>query len=133
MIMTRRRIGTSRKVEADVLAAAHELATALHRVGAMTEADMRDMDRLCLSPRPDYSSAEVKRIRAATRMSQPVFARLLGVDKSAVAQWERGAKRPSGPALRLLEVLDPQKPESPVVQVRQEMREAAAVSRPTPP
>jgi DNA-binding transcriptional regulator YiaG len=26
-------------------------------------------------------------------MSQPIFARLLGMDKSAVAQWERDAKR----------------------------------------
>ena len=48
-------------------------------------------------------------------MSRPVFARLLGVDKSAVAQWDRGAKRPSGPALRLL---DPGKRDSPIVQVR---------------
>jgi hypothetical protein len=47
--------------------------------------------------------------------------RLLGVEKSAVAQWERGAKRPSGPALRLLEVLDPEKPDSPVVQVRRSL------------
>ena len=79
---------------------------------------MRDMDRLRLPPRPEYTSGEVKRIRAATRTSQRVLARLLGVDKSAVAQWERGAKRPFGPALRLLEVLDPDRPESPVVQVR---------------
>jgi len=57
-------------------------------------------------------------------MSQPVFARLLGVDKSAVAQWERGAKRPSGPAARLLEVLDPEKGESPIVQVRRSMARA---------
>lgn len=108
----------ARAVEDDVLATAHGFAAALHRVGAMDGLSMRDMDRLCLPPRPDYSGPEVRRIRAATRMSQPVFARLLGVDKSAVAQWERGAKSPSGPALRLLEVLDPDKPDSPVVQVR---------------
>lgn len=55
-------------------------------------------------------------------MSQPVFARLLGVDKSAVAQWERGAKRPSGPAAQLLEVLVPERAEeSPVVRVRRTM------------
>ena len=59
-------------------------------------------------------------------MSQPVFARLLGVDKSAVAQWERGAKRPSGPVLRLLEVLDPTKPDSPIVAMRRGMVEDAA-------
>jgi putative transcriptional regulator len=113
-------------VEDEVLEAAHGLAAALHRVGAMNALDMRDMDRLCLPPRPEYGSAEVKRIRAATRMSQPVFARLLGVDKSAVAQWERGAKRRSGPVLRLLEVLDPEKPDSPIVPVRRGMEEGVA-------
>jgi putative transcriptional regulator len=116
----------TREVETDVLATAHGLAAALHRVGAMDEMSMREMDRLCLPPRPDYGGPDVRRIRAATRMSQPVFARLLGVEKSAVAQWERGAKRPSGPALRLLEVLDPDKPDSPVVQVRRGMVADAA-------
>ncbi len=114
------------EVEREVLATAHDLAAALHRVGAMDALDMRAMDRLCLPPRPEYGSAEVRRIRAATRMSQPVFARLLGVDKSAVAQWERGAKRPSGPVSRLLEVLDPKKPDNPIVQVRRAMAERAA-------
>lgn len=114
-----------RAVEDDVLATAQGLAAALHRVGVLDAVNMRDMDRLCLPPRPDYGGPEIKRIRAATRMSQPVFARLLGVDKSAVAQWERGAKRPSGPALRLLEVLDPEKPDSPVVQVRKGIEKAA--------
>lgn len=113
-------------VEDEVLATAHGLAVALHRVGALDEHGMREMDRLCPEPRPDYGERDVKRIRAATRMSQPVFARLLEVDKSAVAQWERGARRPSGPALRLLEVLDPEKPESPVVMVRRGIVENAA-------
>lgn len=111
-------------VDDEVLATAHALGAVLHRVGAMDAATLRDLDALCLSPRPDYGGAEVRRIRAAARMSQPVFARLLGVDKSAVAQWERGAKRPSGPAARLLEVLDPEKDESPVVQVRRGMARA---------
>lgn len=111
--------------EDEVLATAHALGAALHRVGAADAATMRDLDALCLPPRPDYGSSAVRRIRAAARMSQPVFARLLGVDKSAVAQWERGAKRPSGPAARLLEVLDPERgEESPVVRVRRAMAPA---------
>lgn len=112
--------------EQEVLATARDLAAALHRVGAMDAVDMRDIDRLCLPARPEYGSAEVRRIRAATHMSQPVFARLLGVDRSAVAQWERGAKRPSGPVSRLLEVLDPKKSDSPIVQVRRAMTDRAA-------
>ena len=113
-------------VDDEILAAAHGLAAALHRVGAIHDLSMRDMDRLCLPMRPDDSAPKVRRIRAATRMSQPAFARLPGVDKSAAAQWERGAKRPSGPALRLLEVLDPDKPDSPIVQVRRGMIASAA-------
>jgi putative transcriptional regulator len=117
----------AKRVAADeVLETAHGLAAALPCVGAMDALDMRAMDRLWLPPRPECDSAAVKRIRAATRMSQPVLARLMGVDKSAVAQWERGAKRPSGPALRLLEVLDPDKPEGRVVQVRGGMVDSVA-------
>lgn len=95
-----------RTSEDEVLATAHALGAALHRVGAVDAATMRDLDALCLPRRPEYGGAEIRSIRAATRMSQPVFAWLLGVDKSAIAQWERGAKRPSGTAARLLEVLD---------------------------
>ena len=97
--------GGPRAMGDDVLATAHGLAAALHRVGAVDARSRRDMDRLCPPPRPDYGGADVRRIKAATRMSQPVLARLLGVDKSAVAQWEGGARRPSGPALRLLKAL----------------------------
>lgn len=86
--------------EDEVLATAHALGAALHRVGAVDAATMCDLDALCLPPRPEYGGAEVRRIRAAARMNQPVFARLLGVDKSAVAQWERGVERPSGAAAR---------------------------------
>ena len=100
------------------------LAVALHDVGVMDEVAMRDMDRLCLPPRPEYSAPEVRRIRAASGMSQPMFARLMGVNKSAVAQWERGARRPSGPAARLLEILDPDKPDGPIVQARREIAES---------
>src|ERR1700722_1125428 len=117
---------TARAVEDEVRGTAHVLATALHRAGAIDTVGMRGVDRFFSPPRTDDRGHEERRIRAATRMSQPVFARLLGVEKSAVAQWERGAKRPSGPALRLLEVLDPNKPESPIVQVRRNMVENAA-------
>ncbi|MGC8475231.1 MAG: helix-turn-helix domain-containing protein [Acetobacteraceae bacterium] len=110
--------------EADILATAHRLGRALHGVGALDAAGMEALDQLCLPPRPAYDGAEVRRIRAATGLSQPLFARLLGVAKSAVAQWERGAKRPSGPAQRLLEMLDPEQPESPVVRVRRGIKTA---------
>ena len=44
-------------------------------------------------------------IREAEHVSQPVFARYLNVSKNLVSDWERGAKKPGGPALRLLSII----------------------------
>jgi len=41
-------------VEADVLATAHGLALALHRVGPMDGSDSRTIERLCLPAKPDH-------------------------------------------------------------------------------
>jgi putative transcriptional regulator len=38
-------------------------------------------------------------------VSQPAFARYLNVSKNLVSDWKRGVKRPGGPALRLLTVV----------------------------
>jgi putative transcriptional regulator len=43
--------------------------------------------------------------RIATRMSQAVFAAVLNTSTSTVQKWEIGAKRPSGPSLKLLNVI----------------------------
>ena len=43
-------------------------------------------------------------IRASLNASQGVFASYLGVSKAAVVAWEYGIRRPSGAALRLLEI-----------------------------
>jgi putative transcriptional regulator len=48
----------------------------------------------------------VQRIRADAHVSQTVFAALLGVDKTTVAQWEQGLKKPSGPAAKLLDLVE---------------------------
>ena len=108
-----------------ILKTAHRAAKALHRVGALDDITMREMDELCLAPAPSYSPTDIRRIRASTGMSQPVFARLLGVGKSAVAQWEQGEKKPGGPALRLLETFDT-RASSPVLRVRQRQAEREA-------
>ena len=41
-------------------------------------------------------------LREKNHVSQPVFARYLNTSQSTVQKWETGAKRPSGPALKLL-------------------------------
>lgn len=66
---------------------------------------LRLMIQACLAPAPVLSPDEIKAIREAENVSQPVFARYLNVSKNLVSDWERGAKKPGGPALRLLSII----------------------------
>ena len=84
-------MATPRKYRSDASEAIHSAAAALHRVGGLDKATMRDF--------------EIKRLRERCHVSQPVFARYLNTSESTVEKWETGAKRPSGMALKLLSVV----------------------------
>jgi putative transcriptional regulator len=59
-----------------------------------------------VSPPPRYTAARIARVRHNLGASQPVFAGMLNVSASTVRAWERGAREPDGPTLRLLEVAE---------------------------
>ena len=69
---------------------------------------MREFDPLCLAPAKERAPEAIRELRLRNRVSQPVFAAFLGVGKTTVQRWrwEQGLKRPSGPALRLLEIVE---------------------------
>jgi putative transcriptional regulator len=48
---------------------------------------------------------EIRSLREAVHLSQAVFARYLNLTVGYVSQLERGAKRPTGPVLVLLDVI----------------------------
>jgi putative transcriptional regulator len=52
------------------------------------------------------SAAKIKALREEANLSQAVFARLLNLTVGYVSQLERGAKRPTGAALALLNVIE---------------------------
>jgi putative transcriptional regulator len=56
------------------------------------------------------SSTSIARIRKALNASTPVFAAYLNVDADTVRGWEKNRRKPSGPALRLLQIAS-RKPE----------------------
>ena len=70
----------------EILKAAHAMAGDLARVGAMDEVTMRQIDLLCLPPKRKLTAKDVQRIRKKNKLSQPVFAAVLNVGKSTVAQ-----------------------------------------------
>jgi putative transcriptional regulator len=80
----------------------HKTAEALHKVGALDKATMRDIEAFCLTNVKVLSGRDIQALRAREGISQAVLARHLNVGTKLVSDWERGAKRPSGPSLKLL-------------------------------
>jgi putative transcriptional regulator len=97
---------TKRKFKSDAFEAIHASATALHKVGAIDKATMREFDDSCLKVVPVIAPKQIKRIRERAHVSQPVFARYLNTSESTIQKWEAGTKRPSGMALKLLAVVE---------------------------
>ena len=97
---------TKRRFKSDAFEAIHASASALHKVGAIDKATMREFDDSCLVVPPAIAPVQIKRIRERAHVSQPVFARYLNTSESTVQKWEAGTKRPSGMALKLLAVVE---------------------------
>jgi putative transcriptional regulator len=66
---------------------------------------MRRFDASCLSVVEDLNPEEIASIRKKAGVSQGVFARYLNVPTTLVSQWERGERRPTGAAVKLLSIV----------------------------
>lgn len=91
--------------KSEAFASVHEMMEGFHRSGLIDKRTMREFDEACLTPTPALAPEEIRAIREKERVSQPVFARYLNVSRNLVSDWERGVKRPGGPALRLLTIV----------------------------
>jgi putative transcriptional regulator len=58
-------------------------------------------------PKPvkPFKPREIAAIRADLRLSQPVFAQVLNVPVATARSWETGRRKPTGAALRLLQIV----------------------------
>jgi putative transcriptional regulator len=83
----------------------HKTSAALHRVGALDKATMRDLDAFCFTPVEEMTGEEIQALRARERVSQAVLAHHLNVRPKLVSDWECGVKHPSGPSLKLLALI----------------------------
>jgi len=65
-----------------------------------------EVARLTRHPRPlQINAVSIKELRSWTKLSQPAFAALLGVELSTLRNWEQGRREPAGPARALLRAL----------------------------
>jgi putative transcriptional regulator len=96
---------TDKGYRSEIAGAIHEMMSDAHDAGVVSRATLRNFDETCLTPAPMLAGDEIRAIRERERVSQPVFAAYLNVSRNLVSDWERGVKRPGGPALRLLSII----------------------------
>ena len=83
-----------------------EMARGLYELGAIDAKTMREFKTFRLEEPKAYSAYEIKRLRLREKASQAVFAAYLNTSVSTVQKWEIGEKKPSGPALKLLDLVE---------------------------
>ncbi len=99
-------MATKLNAKSRIFEAVHETARDLHRLGFIDKRKMRKFDVLCLAPIPEYNSEKIRALREHLQLSQSVLAAVLNTSLSTVRKWEVGDKHPSGPSLKLLNLLD---------------------------
>ena len=87
-----------------------EAMRGLHKIGAVGDAELekttlRMLGRDALPKVADLSPSEIAQVRERAGVSQAVMAGYLNVAVNTVSQWERGERKPTGAALKLLHVV----------------------------
>jgi len=88
------------------MASIHETMEGLHKSGIISAQTMRQFDEACLTDIRPMTAKQIRALRVREHVSQAVFAAYLNVTPGLVSQWERGAKHPAGPSLKLLSLVD---------------------------
>jgi putative transcriptional regulator len=84
----------------------HETARGLHKAGLISKRRMHEFDALSHLDVQEMSPQKIKSLREKTHLSQAVFAAVLNTSLSIVQKWEIGDKKPSGPSLKLLNIIE---------------------------
>jgi putative transcriptional regulator len=82
------------------------MAADLHEIGLIDKRRMREFDALCHLDVDEMPPQKIKSLREAAHVSQAVFAAVLNTSLSTVQKWEIGNKKPSGPSLKLLSLIE---------------------------
>jgi putative transcriptional regulator len=88
-----------------------EAVRGLHKIGRVGDAELekkttlRMLGRDALPKVDTFSPSEIAKLRERAGVSQVVLAAFLNVAVNTVSQWERGERKPTGAALKLLHVV----------------------------
>lgn len=77
-----------------------ELAESMEEMGEIARGERAP------SREQHVDSLQVKKVRAATGLSQARFARVINVQVTTLQNWEQGRRQPTGPAKALLKAIE---------------------------
>ena len=97
---------TKRAAKSRISEAVCETAQDLYELGFIDKARMQTYEALCLEPIKVFDNQEIRALRDRYKLSQSALAIVLNTSASTVRKWEIGDKHPSGPSLKLLNILD---------------------------
>ncbi len=84
----------------------HETARGLLGAGLISKRRMGEFDALCHLDVHEMPPQKIRSLREKAHVSQAVFAAVLNISLSTVQKWEVGDKKPSGPSLKLLNLIE---------------------------
>jgi putative transcriptional regulator len=84
----------------------HDTARGLHRAGLISKRRMAEFDALRNLGVDEMPPRKIRSLREKAHVSQAVFAAVLNTSVSTVQKWEIGDKKPSGPSLKLLSIIE---------------------------
>ena len=73
--------------------------------GLVEQTTLREFDKRNLIFSEDITADEIKHLRNVNHISQAVLANYLNISPVSVQRWERGASKPRGPAVVLLNMI----------------------------
>jgi len=97
---------TAEKRKSRILNEMHETARGLHSAGLISKRRMGEFEALCHLDVAQMDPKKIKSLREKVHVSQAVFAAVLNTSLSTVQKWEVGDKKPSGPSLKLLNLIE---------------------------
>ncbi len=116
---------TEQKIEQDMFDGMKGITEALYRHGHISDQEASEaqdrrnevgakplrlergnFDASTITPTQPIAPEHIKEIRELVGASQSVLAMHIGVATATLSQWERGARKPDGPALRLLYLIE---------------------------
>lgn len=94
------------KSKSRILDEMRETARGLHSAGIISKRRMGEFEALCNLDVEEMPPKKIRSLREKSHVSQAVFAAVLNTSVSTVQKWEIGDKRPSGPSLKLLNLIE---------------------------